>query len=74
MALTPDECCREQLEEEGLGDVPQRMLDQLERVFGMKFDEGHNPDVEFLAHLWEPLRSVYRPLLFYILTEFSGEP
>lgn len=64
--------CRQQLDEEGLGDVPQKMLEEFERVFGLKFAKGHNPNVHFLAHLWEPLRSVYRPLMFYILTEFSG--
>lgn len=65
-------CSRHQLEKEGLGDVPQKMLDELERVFELKFEKGYNPNIRFLAHLFEPLRSVYRPFLFYILTEFSG--
>ncbi|CAD7697232.1 unnamed protein product [Ostreobium quekettii] len=62
---------REQLEAEGQGDVAQKMLDELERVYNFKFEKGFNPNARFLEHLREPLRSVYRPLLFYTLTEFS---
>lgn len=30
---------------------------------------GYNPDVKFMAHLWEPLNGGYRPLAFYLLVE-----
>lgn len=63
---------REEMEAAGNGDIPEKMLIELERVFDIKFPEGYNPHAKFLAHLWEPLRSVYRPFLFYLLTEFSG--
>ena len=35
----------------------------------MTFEEGRNPDVEFMAHLWEPLRWMHKPLTVYIFAE-----
>jgi hypothetical protein len=31
---------------------------------------GYNPDIKFMAHLWEPLNAAYRPLAFYLFMEF----
>lgn len=60
------------MKSEGLGHVGREMLYAFENATGMTFPEGHNPDLKFMAHLWEPVRHVYRPFVFYLLTEFSG--
>lgn len=36
----------------------ERFVNEVERRWGVKFPEGRNPDLTFMAHLWEPLRSV----------------
>lgn len=58
--------------EDGMERVPEEMLLQFEKTLGVKFQEGFNSDIEFMAHLWEDLNADYRPLAFYILTEFFG--
>jgi hypothetical protein len=30
---------------------------------------GYNPNIKFMAHLWEPLQASYRPLAFYLAIE-----
>ena len=37
----------------------ERFVDEVEKRWGVKFPEGRNPDLTFMAHLWEPLRSVH---------------
>ena len=34
----------------------ERFVDEVEKRWGVKFPEGRNPDLNFMAHLWEPLR------------------
>jgi hypothetical protein len=34
----------------------ERFVNEVERRWGVKFPEGRNPDLKFMAHLWEPLR------------------
>lgn len=36
---------------------------------GVPFVAGYNPDIQFMAHLREPLNPAYRPLLFYLITD-----
>ena len=45
---------------------------QIEQTFQLKLEEGRNPDVEFMAHLWEPLRWLHKPLAVYMLAECMG--
>ena len=44
-------------------------IDRTEKRFGVTFEEGRNPDVEFMAHLWEPLRWMHKPLVVYVCAE-----
>lgn len=44
-------------------------IDRNEQRFGVTFEEGRNPDVEFMAHLWEPLRWMHKPLVVYVFAE-----
>jgi len=34
----------------------ERFVNEVERRWEVKFPEGRNPDLKFMAHLWEPLR------------------
>lgn len=34
----------------------ERFVDEVEKRWGVKFPDGRNPDLNFMAHLWEPLR------------------
>lgn len=43
---------------------------QLEQQTGICLPDGYNADVCFMSHLWDPLRTSHKPLLFYIGTEF----
>ena len=45
---------------------------QIEQTFQLQFEEGRNPDVQFMAHLWEPLRWLHKPLAVYMLAECMG--
>ena len=40
----------------------ERFVDEVEKRWGVKFPEGRNPDLTFMAHLWEPLRFFPTPL------------
>eukprot|EP00210_Caulerpa_lentillifera_P006166 g5891.t1 len=63
---------RKEMNEAGMEKVPEEMLSQFENQLGVKFQDGYNSKIAFMAHLWEDLNAVYRPLGFYILTELSG--
>jgi hypothetical protein len=41
-------------------------VSQIETKFNIKFEPGHNPDLEFMAHLWEPLRTIHKPLAIHL--------
>jgi len=47
----------------------QALIKRIEDSFGMRFEEGRNPDIEFMAHLWEPLRWIHTPLAVYVGAE-----
>ncbi|GMH46108.1 hypothetical protein BSKO_14072 [Bryopsis sp. KO-2023] len=63
---------REQMKEEGLGSVPEKMLSMLEAAAQVKFAEGRTENLKFMSHLWDPVHSFYRPMCFYLLMEFLG--
>lgn len=60
---------RDQLVSEGKGPLLEDMADSLERAWSITFPPGRTPNLRFHAHLWEPLRFHYRPLLLYIIFE-----
>jgi hypothetical protein len=37
----------------------RRFVDQVEDAWGMQFEPGYDPDLRFMAHVWEPLRWVH---------------
>lgn len=45
------------------------LIRRIEGAFGMRFEEGRNPDIRFMAHLWEPLRWLHLPLAVYVAAE-----
>lgn len=47
----------------------EQVLKQLEQQTGVVLPEGRNPDIQFLSHLWDPLKVSYKPLIFYICME-----
>ncbi|KAL3146801.1 hypothetical protein ABBQ38_014780 [Trebouxia sp. C0009 RCD-2024] len=50
----------------------EHFVDEVERRWGVKFPEGRNPNLNFMAHLWEPLRVFHKPLLVHVLSESWG--
>lgn len=44
----------------------------IERVWGVEFPPGRNPDLIFMAHLWEPLRVLPKPLALHLASEAAG--
>eukprot|EP00951_Prasinocladus_malaysianus_P011319 scaffold83626_cov35-Prasinocladus_malaysianus.AAC.1 len=56
------------IEKEG-EDVLANHMSRIQDTFGIKFEEGYNPKLKFMSHLWEPMRVHLRPLAFYLFTE-----
>ncbi|MCJ1422508.1 hypothetical protein MMC29_000388 [Sticta canariensis] len=44
-------------------------LHRLEKKHGHRFADGRNNDIEFMAHLWEPLRVMHKPLAMFLTSE-----
>ena len=44
----------------------------IERVWDVQFPPGRNPDLIFMAHLWEPLRVLPKPLALPLASEAAG--
>ena len=44
-------------------------ISMIEIKFGYKFPEGRDPDIQFMAHLWEPLRVMHKPLAMVLTSE-----
>ena len=42
---------------------------RVETTFDVHFEEGRNERLEFMAHLWEPLRWIHKPLALYLGAE-----
>ena len=43
-----------------------------EEVWSIKFMEGKNHNISFMAHLWEPLRVYHKPLVVHLFSELAG--
>mmetsp|Transcript_41153 Transcript_41153/g.106528 ORF Transcript_41153/g.106528 Transcript_41153/m.106528 type:complete len:408 (-) Transcript_41153:866-2089(-) len=64
-----------QWEEVAGTEVEERLAQhvrEVEAAFGICFDDGYNPSLRFMSHLWDPLNVTVRPLLFYGATEAVG--
>jgi hypothetical protein len=44
-------------------------LKKIEEKFDIEFEPGHNKELEFMAHLWEPLRTIHKPLAVHLACE-----
>ncbi|KAG2436358.1 hypothetical protein HXX76_006665 [Chlamydomonas incerta] len=60
---------RSEMEAAGLGPLLRQCVSGLERAFRISLPPGHQPGLRCMYHLWEPLRTIYRPLAFYAATE-----
>ncbi len=47
----------------------ERYIDLIEVKFDVKFELGRNTSIEFMAHLWEPLRWIHKPLVLFLGAE-----
>ncbi|PRW60464.1 expressed protein isoform A [Chlorella sorokiniana] len=47
-------------------------VDQVEGAWGVRFTPGYDPELRFMAHLWEPLRAYHKPLFMFLLTEAAA--
>jgi hypothetical protein len=50
----------------------REFLIKVEKAWGIRFPEGHDPSLRFMAHVWEPLRIWHKPLVLYGFTEAAG--
>lgn len=44
-------------------------MEEIERKFGVSFPPGRNTSISFMAHLWEPLRWIHKPLAVFLGAE-----
>ncbi|KAL4459101.1 hypothetical protein ABPG75_013966 [Micractinium tetrahymenae] len=47
----------------------RQFVDEVEAAWGVSFQPGFDPDLPFMAHVWEPLRTYHKPLIMFALTE-----
>ncbi|CAL8465236.1 g4771 [Coccomyxa elongata] len=45
---------------------------QMEAEWGATFPEGRNPDISFMAHIWEDLRVLPKPLALHLASEAAN--
>lgn len=45
---------------------------QMEAEWGASFPEGRNPDIKFMAHIWEDLRVLPKPLALHLASEAAS--
>lgn len=54
------------------GTQVAKFVSRCEEVWSTKFVEGKNHDISFMAHLWEPLRVIHKPLVVHLFSELAG--
>ena len=64
--LTANLCCVQARQDVGI------FLDWLELRHDVRIPRGRNPDLRFMASIWEPLRVLPKPLLMYLVAETMG--
>lgn len=47
----------------------RELVSEFEQAWNIKFEEGYNEKIKFMAHIWEPLRCNYRPFVFYLFID-----
>jgi pimeloyl-ACP methyl ester carboxylesterase len=57
------------MREDGQGDKLEAMIDRLEAICNIKLPPGKTPGLSFMAHLWHPLRHVWRPATTYLFCD-----
>ncbi|KAK9804722.1 hypothetical protein WJX72_001924 [[Myrmecia] bisecta] len=45
---------------------------EIEQAWGVQFEEGYDPSLRFMAHCWEPLRVIPKPLAVHLASEAVG--
>ncbi|GIL74977.1 hypothetical protein Vretimale_2583 [Volvox reticuliferus] len=60
---------RAEMEAAGQGPLLRQCVSALESAFHINLPPGYQRGLRCMLHLWEPLRTIYRPLLFYFATE-----
>ena len=50
-------------------DAIEAYVREMERRWGVTFPAGRNPNLRFMAHLWEPLRVIHKPLALHAACE-----
>jgi len=45
-----------------------QMLDTIERTKGIKFAEGHNPNIDCIRLAFDPVVASHRPLIYYAVS------
>jgi hypothetical protein len=48
-----------------------QVLETLEATFEVNIPPGYNEELRFMAHLWEPIRVVHKPLFVHVVLEAS---
>jgi pimeloyl-ACP methyl ester carboxylesterase len=48
------------------GFPAERLAQQLAAAWGLNPPSGYNPQLGFMAHLWQPVRCCFRPAAFYL--------
>ena len=48
--------------------MPEQLVQKVEEAWGLQFAPGHNDSLSFMAHLWEPVRCHFRPLVSFSST------
>jgi len=59
---------KEDLSEEMQREV-EDFVRQVESRWHHSLEDGTNPDIQFMAHLWEPLRTLHTPLFIHLVSE-----
>ncbi|KAI8468988.1 MAG: hypothetical protein J3K34DRAFT_522470 [Monoraphidium minutum] len=61
---------KEELAQRGELKFLDGMLTDLQAETGIRLDDGSTPGLPFMSHLSDDLPAIYRPLAFYVVTEF----
>ena len=53
-------------------DQVARFTTQCEKTWNVRFQQGNNPHINFMAHLWEPLKVCHKPVIVHLFSEVAG--
>ncbi len=52
-------------------DQVAQFTTQCEKTWNVKFQQGNNPQISFMAPLWEPLRVFHKPVIVHLFSEVA---